>query len=68
MKFIYIYTDTSLTLAIEVWGFLLSHILTEILIRWQIYYVIESDIASLTSTKMKTLHIKSITALIFYCG
>ena len=68
MKFIYIYTDTSLTLAIEVWGFPLSHILTEILIQWQIYYVIESDVAGLTSTKTKTLQIKSITALIFHCG
>lgn len=68
MKFIYIYTDTSVISAIEVWEFPLSPTLTEILIQWKIYYVIESDVASLTSSKTKTLQIKSITALICQCG
>ena len=69
MKFIYIYTDTSVILAIQVWEFPLSPILTEILIQWKIYYVIESDVASFTSSKTKiTLKIKSITALICHCG
>lgn len=44
--------------------FIVSHILIEILIQWNIYYVTESDITSLTSFKTKTLKIKSMTAII----
>ena len=62
MKVIYI--DISLTIAIEVWEFSVCHILIEISTQWNIYYIIESDITSLISSKTKTLQIKSITAII----